>query len=374
MTARPGALRLLDPPPNDDERWAPTDTSWIDQIGDDVEREAIQAEGATTGAIRLTSLNAALLEPDDPIPWLWSERHLIAPGRPTIVGAYGGLGKTWLVLAMALSVATGIPFLGASPARRGRAVVLEYETGSRRLRRRLRRLVQGYGIANGTENLLFCAQEDLAVYLTSPDAEAELMSLCTDTELLVVDSLIQSSLGLKENDAEMAGPLYLLARVSAQTGCSVVVIHHERKTADANASSGAGQSLRGHSALQAACDGIWRLSSAGERIEMRATKCSDGPTPNGWDLQIVDTDGGGIVIEAADASSAIATGHSDVDERVLAFLAAHPGSSTRTVRVGVGGRAGTIQDALARLELAGSAESRPGARKSQQWWPTEDRR
>lgn len=316
--------------------------------------------------IKLRSLADDILLPDEPIEWVWSDRHMVAPGRPTILGAYGGAGKTWLALTMAMSVATGIPFLGQKPAKVGKVAILEYETGRRRLLRRLRRIVAGYGIGEDLSNVQFAAQEDLTTYLTSPDAEDELMAMCEGMTLLIVDSLIQGSQGLRENDAEMAGPLYLLARVSAATGCAIVVIHHERKTMQ-DAAGGAGQSLRGHSSLQAACDAIWRLALGDSgKIEMRATKCSDGPTPQGWDLEIVDTDGGGIVIghtDAAAPSRAAKAAPIDHDAQVLSIIVANPGLGVRDLRgLARPMRSVAVDEAVARLVAAGAIERRQGLR------------
>lgn len=320
----------------------------------------------------LRSLSDEMGVEDEPIDWTWSDRHMVAPGRPTILGAYGGIGKTWTVLAAALSVATGIPFLGSPPRNTGRAVILSYETGRRRLLRRLRRLVTGYGVGGDLSGLQFAAQEDLTTYLTSPEAELALSQLCRGVRLLVVDSLIQGSPGLRENDAEMAAPLHLLARVSARTGCAVVVIHHERK-ATQDAAGGAGQSLRGHSSLQAACDAIWRMSAGDDgKVQMRATKSSDGPTPQGWNLEIVDVDGGGIVIEASDEPTHAHSsgGIEDADARVLELIRENPGSGARDLR-GLARplRNQAVDDAVARLVASGQVERRPGTRGAIRHYP-----
>lgn len=322
--------------------------------------------------IKLTCLESVIGDPEEPIEWVWDERRQVAPGRPYILGAYGGIGKTWLVLAMALSVATGIEFLGARPPKGGKAIVLSYETGKRRLLRRIRRLVRGYSIGSSLENLHFAAQEDLTLFLNSPEAEAELTSMCEGVTLLVVDALLQGSPGLKENDAEISTPLHMLARVSARTNCAIVVIHHERKSNEENGSAPAGQALRGHSSINGACDATWGMRSLNDGwVAVRATKTSDGPRPQGWDVKIVDVDGGGVVIEHRDAvTEASLAGTDDLDGKVLAAVRETPGASGRTVRVAVGGRHGAVSDALARLELAGSVESRPGTKNSTTWWPT----
>lgn len=310
--------------------------------------------------IRLTSLATIIDEPEEPIEWVWTERHQVAPGRPNILAAYGGLGKTWQVLAMALSVSTGIEYLGAAPAKTGRAIVLSYETGRRRLKRRLRRLVRGYGIGGDFSKLEFCAQEDLDVYLNSDESEEEITKLCQGVTLLVVDALLQGSPGLRENDAEISKPLHMLGRVSARTGCAIVVIHHERKSNDETSGSPRGESLRGHSSLHGACDAIWGMRAiAGGWVALRPLKTADGSPPQGWDVQVLDVEAGGVVINFRDepkqATSEEGGQLDDVKDKILAHLKKHgPSPSKNSLSERIGGRKSTFCAALE--ELVGQGE------------------
>lgn len=350
------------PKPPDDDGW------------DAVTPEPDRAPGVRSSVgkgeprIPLRSLETEMALPDEPIPWVWSARLLVAPGRPTIVAAYGGGAKTWLVLAMGLSVATGAPFVGNRPARIGRVIHLSYEASARSTRRRLRRLVRGL-VVTDLSRYAYATQEDLMVWLTTEGVEDQLLSLCEGVTLLTIDSLAVGAIGLDENSPAMAAPMIMLGRVSAATGCAIVVIAHDRKSQPHDGPPG--ERLRGSSAIHAACDAIWSLSRAADSsIIMTASKASEARIPAGYVVRVEDTEDGGIVVTHADLPDVVArVGKDDaaraakddaLDTLVLAFVAENPGASGRTVRAGVTGSDARIGTALDRLTLHKRLAATPG--------------
>jgi len=74
-----------------------------------------------------------------------------------------------------------------------------------------------------------------------------------DAKVIVFDCLCDASGSIDENSAQMGSVMSLLRRLAEETGCAVVVIHHQRKSKGDNKTR-AGDSLRGHSSIEAAID------------------------------------------------------------------------------------------------------------------------
>lgn len=272
-------------------------------------------------------LSDAIREPEEPIPWVWAERQLVAPGRPAILAAPGGLGKTWVALRMALSVGAGIPFFGQPPARVGRVIHISWEAGRRQTLRRLRKLCRGLGLEpHKLENVEFITVEKLGFRLSDPEAEEKMLALCEGAVLVTIDALLRSAPAYKENDAEISKPLELLNRVSAKTETAFVMIHHVRK-----GEGSATELLRGHSAIQNAVDAHLHLSEHdGGWLKLEAAKHTDAAgKPRGYLVRLVDTDDEGIVLEHRDApieeKKTDRTGNLDDMVALVRIIEARPG-------------------------------------------------
>lgn len=194
-----------------------------------------------------------------PLPKIrWLVRGLaIGPGRPTILGGYGGVGKTFAAQELALIVASGRGLLWNCYAVQGKGRVLhiDHEQGQWITDWRYQRLAWSLGLDIGElgDRLEVVHYPDL--YLTNPDAEAVLLELCAGRELVLIDSLRAICPGVDENDSKMGAYLYLLARVSERTGCVFVVVHHEGKSNPESPRSGI-ERLRGSSAIAAGAGSV----------------------------------------------------------------------------------------------------------------------
>jgi 5S rRNA maturation endonuclease (ribonuclease M5) len=156
----------------------------------------------------------------------WTVYNLIADGCTLLVGS-PKIGKSWLILAIALAVAAGDVALGRSTGKAG-VLYLALEDSDRRLRSRLERLL---GTAQPPEGLHYTTS-----WLPVSKGGLELLDrwLCDHPEvgLLIVDTLgaIKGE-GARNGDAysfdySMAHALSQLAR---RHSCALVVVHHDRK-------------------------------------------------------------------------------------------------------------------------------------------------
>jgi hypothetical protein len=71
--------------------------------------------------------------------------------------------------------------------------------------------------------------------------------------LVVIDSLSAANPGVDQNDPRFAEPLAAAAKIAEETGCSFLVLHHEKK-----GNGPSNEVVRGTTAIFAACDAIYR--------------------------------------------------------------------------------------------------------------------
>ncbi len=164
-------------------------------------------------------------------PVSWAVRDLLPEGASILAGK-PKIGKSWLVLALCVAVATGGVALGTKRVEQGEVLYLALEDNERRLQKRLKKL-----LTDGT------VPTDLTIALNWPrldkggvEALADWLEDHPDARLVVVDTFkkirprTNSNRSVYEIDYEALEPLVSLA---ADHGVAVLVVHHSRK-ADAD--------------------------------------------------------------------------------------------------------------------------------------------
>jgi hypothetical protein len=216
------------------------------------------------------------------IEGLWAEQACgIVSGQPK-------LGKTWLALDLALSVATGTPALGRYPvAQPGPVLIFAAEDPPQALRSRLEGL-------SGRRKLRI---ESLAVSLildstlrldTAEDQDrlAKTVSLHRP-KLLILDPFVRLH-RIDENRAlEVSGVLAYLRQLQRQEQVAILVVHHSRKAGAE--SSQAGLSLRGSGDFYAWGDAYLYLRGRKNRLEL-LVEHRNAPRPDPVEL-VLKSDG-----------------------------------------------------------------------------------
>jgi RecA-family ATPase len=206
---------------------------------------------------------------------------LTAKAVGTIVGP-GGVGKTTLLLQVAMALATNTPAadgLFASGAGPCRVVLLAAEESADILRIRLHAIhrwmthVQGQAslLVSGTaENALSLLEKNLqllpasgqSVFLLkdgAPTAYFEsLCTFCQGTRLIVIDPLRRLHDGDENSSTAMTAIVQLLELLGNRTGAAVLVVHHMSKNAVFMGASESAAASRGSSALTDAVR--WQLN------------------------------------------------------------------------------------------------------------------
>ncbi len=161
---------------------------------------------------------------------------LIGEGEFCLMAAMPGTGKTMVMVALAVALASGTDVLGQFEASAPRRVLyVDEECGKWEMGRRIRKIAEGIG----ADSLLL--KQNLRVY---PQVGMQLNSAesialfhrdvrAFKPDLVIIDTLL-SVLGAEENSNSEARSWYqkVLAPLRSDPGCAVLLTHHVRKAAE----------------------------------------------------------------------------------------------------------------------------------------------
>jgi hypothetical protein len=211
-----------------------------------------------------------------------------------------GIGKSWHIIAAARALVRGEPWFGIASDPAGcRVGLLQLELPAWFMKRRL--LALGVGHQERDRNLLVVCRPNLrgAVDLFRDERDVTRLRRWIERgrlDVLGIDALSRAHTA-DENDGRELGQV--LARLDAlrfDTGCALVVVHHERKVQNGGASSDL-DALRGSSRLQSDPTALIRVKEVGGLRCITFPKVSFGPTPPDIFFKIGDH-GAPVVVDA----------------------------------------------------------------------------
>jgi hypothetical protein len=183
-----------------------------------------EASAASDHGYQLISLKDLFAKPDVPRDWTWNER--LCAATMSMVVAKPKVGKGTKARNLALSVATGQPFLGME-CKQGTVVYLALEECEEDVKDDFRALG-----ATGDEPIHIHAAP------APQDAVPELVALVRRVRprLLVVDPIVRLTRIRDENAyAENYAALGPLVDIARECGTHIMVLHHSGKTSKADA-------------------------------------------------------------------------------------------------------------------------------------------
>lgn len=187
------------------------------------------------------------MQPQEPIDWIIHE--LFSAGSVSLLVGEGGTKKTYSLLDAALCVATGKPWLDR-PVSQGAVLIIDEESGDRRIKRRISEVMRGHGVDDMTLAWVTLAQFNLT---TKADIdEVDKLIVHTGAKLVIIDALADVALGADENAVKDMQPLFMgLRGLAEQYQCAIVLIHHANKAG----------TYRGSSAIKGAVDALIMVES-----------------------------------------------------------------------------------------------------------------
>ena len=161
-----------------------------------------------------------LLDPTADPARTWLLEPFVEADGATVLFAPGGTGKGYFALALALSVATGAPLLGVTPAYTGPVAYLDWEASKQETDRRISRLCRPLGIKNPA---IYYRREQAALSTTAHTLALRLAE--KSVVLAIVDSKGMAAVGSPESAESSIDLLRAVRRLRVP----VLVIDHVSK-------------------------------------------------------------------------------------------------------------------------------------------------
>lgn len=197
-----------------------------------------------------------LLRQDFPaVPWLVS--GLVTKGGTAVAAGEPKAGiKTWLLIELAVSIATGTRAFGEFYAEKGRAAIFFAEDQAQSVRNRVRAILEGGGRTIAPGSLLLQPRGEFIDVLKDDDLAWLIASArrLGKIDLLVIDPLRDVHSGVEDKSDSMRDVMRRLRLLGEVIGCTIAVSHHVPKQTKDTQSRRPGQNLRGSSAIHGSID------------------------------------------------------------------------------------------------------------------------
>lgn len=199
----------------------------------------------------------ALLNGSTEIEWVIDP--FIPPRGSALLAGRSGSGKTWLGLDVALSVATGDPWLGRFPVKQGKVLIVDEENAELLLRVRLQKLLRGRQIDADDIPIYFLVSECVNLSPTTTkngivqsQSYRKLAATIAEKQprLVIFDSLTRIHRANENAANEIAQVFSGIKMLTSKLGISTLMIHHFRKSG----SSVSGHRIRGSADIRAFFD------------------------------------------------------------------------------------------------------------------------
>jgi len=245
----------------------------------------------------------------------WIIDGLIATNTVACLYGLWGIGKSFITLDWALSIATGRAWLDHAVHTPGPVVYIAAEGASGMGRRITAWLAKTGGRTPSADRFILI---DEPVNLMDDAAPTTFLATLAAhginrPALIVFDTLSRCTLGGDENsNSEMAVAVDRATRIAKATGAGVVLVHHPGKGGD----------IRGASALPGAVETVIRLSEAEGVLKLECEKQKDGTKFDPFHLMLTPCEDSMIVASASMSAMAGTRGGSlsNNQRRVLEAL------------------------------------------------------
>jgi hypothetical protein len=180
----------------------------------------------------------------------WTVQSLIPADSVGIVSGESDSGKTWCVLALAISSASGKKWLGLFDVIEAPVLIMDQEMGHSFIGDRLKKL----GATDDLPIHIACFQE---LALETDDGQAKMVEAIRQYHpgLVIVDSMIGAHDCDENSASEIKRVTRGVARIARDEKCVIVFTHHTRK--EGQKPSRPGDRLRGSGELKAGID--WHI-------------------------------------------------------------------------------------------------------------------
>lgn len=206
-----------------------------------------------------------------------------------VFGAPGSL-KSMILADMCACIVSGRPWLEAMPdtiapmdplpTAQGAVLWVDFDNGRRRTHDRIGAVGRAYGLPADAP-FRYTSMPDPWLNATK---RIQLLHLTRLIEKQHITAVVFDNLGLiigdaEENSADMAPVMGNLRWLADTTGAALTLIHHQRKSGSGDDSIRKGETLRGHSSIEASLDFALHVDRKdGDQVLLTPTKTRDAVT------------------------------------------------------------------------------------------------
>jgi 5S rRNA maturation endonuclease (ribonuclease M5) len=190
-----------------------------------------------------------------PAPWLVS--GLITKGGTAVAAGEPKAGiKTWMLIELAVAIATGTRAFGEFYAEQGRVAFFFAEDQAQSVRNRVRAILAGGDRMIAPSQLLLQPRGEFIDVMKDDDLAWVIASArrLGKIDMLVLDPLRDVHSGEEDKSDSMRDVMRRLRLLGEVIGCTVAVSHHVPKQTKDTAARRPGQNLRGSSAIHGSID------------------------------------------------------------------------------------------------------------------------
>ncbi len=215
---------------------------------------------ATVETIKLLFEPAIGLFTSEYPPTAWLARGLVIEGGVTIVGGIPKEAfKTWVLVEMAVAIATGTPVFGVFETGEPKVVAYFFaEDLKRSVRNRFRASAEGRGMtAERISTNLHIEPRGRFLDLLRDEDMALIVASCRKigkVDVLILEPLRDLHSGEEDSSDSMREVMRRLRLLGELIGCTPMVAHHAGKGGADSKGRGGGQSLRGSGSIHGSVD------------------------------------------------------------------------------------------------------------------------
>ena len=203
----------------------------------------------------------------------WIIDKLIPTKSVCILTGKRGTLKTFISIAMAYSIASGEPFLETYDTEKGKVIYLDKENGIQIMKKRTRMFEKGLELKDSDLPIGFICFSQIKLDKLGGIAAIEKVIEEHDPSLLIVDTY-RRSVSFDENDAGKVSELFVdtLRPIVEKNNCSILLIHHDRKSSGRGESVDEMDEMRGSSDLANYADIILKTERKGKKLILKQLK------------------------------------------------------------------------------------------------------
>lgn len=203
-----------------------------------------------------------------------------------IVAGWPGIGKSWLLLDLAIAVSTGQPWLGRFEVQKGRVMYVDEDSHDDLIRVRLNKLLNAKGLP-GDLGIDFYIQEGLDLTNVSDYAALQKKIEANKPSLVIMDTLSQVQSEDENTTKGMSKVFKLVKKLAHDYSCAFLFADHPRRSNGFD--GGAEERLRGAVTKAGALDAGFFLTRIADNIMVEQIKARYTQTMKSFELKVIDT-------------------------------------------------------------------------------------